>query len=1037
MSAFQKRLQAFGVQKRECVELHNRQKFESRVLRYTDLIGRVGEAKPVVDCVVENQNRPLLYVVGHKRLKGGNKDDRHDAIMELQKKLAMRGEQAWLGVLHPGELEIYATDLKPDQAKPIHNISPDFGLATLSKLALGMDESSPKQHHLRKVLFDLMKHAVKDLRRFDLLPEDAVAISGRALFLRYLLDRKIISQEFLSNIANDHEGERYLDSALNDAQGLAQVCEWLDKTFNGDLLPLWQGQGSYRLHFPMLVDEFGDEFTRPFRAILGLDSAYGPAQYQKSFSIYWNDLKFDHVPIGLLSETYEELMSDIDAEGQKKSSAFYTPHRIANYMVNEVLDDTLPRGSETRLFDPSCGAGVFLVAGFKRLVELKFRKKGQWPTRNEVRNILHKRLVGRDINPHAINLAALSLYLTALELDPDPYSQPLDALKFKDLKQGSLPPLQSLEQYKDVGGTLSDAEFDKYKNRFDVVIGNPPWTSLSGKNANVIDKIYTQRCIDVAKEKGLHDDSAKIHYSPDKSTDLPFAWAAMHWTRPGGRIAIVMAARLLFKQSPQGIKSREALFKALKISHIVNCTSLRTHKVWPNIRFPFCLLFAENERPSEQHEFFYINPYYEPALNDDGGLIRVDANDAKPIPLDLALSNPSALITLYVGTPLDLQLLSKIHGIPDGSITTIGEYWNEKNLNKGQGITRGSASASKKADDAIHGHYLLEAGYDAHPFVVLKEALEKYELNTKNLERTRDPDIFRKPLLVVPARLNQDRTKGRALICDLDLVYSVSYRGYSAHGHGHWQELLDYMLVILNSKLFEYHIILTSGRYTSHNSATVLGMDIDNFPIRRLECVSSDHYELIRKVASSLKADSLDQEELDSLVRRIYDLSDDDQSRIDDVLEIHNHNALFNRGPGLDETERAQAKKFVSCLEKELDSVFSAGSYRVNVKLIDDDNDTPWRFFSVTLNGAASPQRLSGKLLKDIHDRLDSTQITIIDESYPGLIIGLLNRRRHWMPSESRLLASRILWRYGADLEESVSNGDHDADLEATVYDGD
>ena len=90
-----------------------------------------------------------------------------------------------------------------------------------------------------------------------------------------------------------------------------------------------------------------------------------------------------------------------------------------------VLDEIFAglSGGESVL-DLTCGSGVFLVEALRRLVYLKSR--GATPRRETIRETLYTQLYGVDRSAAAVRVAAFSLYLAALELDPTPeLTQPL------------------------------------------------------------------------------------------------------------------------------------------------------------------------------------------------------------------------------------------------------------------------------------------------------------------------------------------------------------------------------------------------------------------------------------------------------------------------------------------------------------------------------------------------------------------------------------------------------------------------------------
>jgi hypothetical protein len=117
---------------------------------------------------------------------------------------------------------------------------------------------------------------------------------------------------------------------------------------------------------------------------------------------------------------------------RKSTGTFYTPQPIADYLVRRTLGP-LTEGAEPeailrlRVVDPSMGSGAFLVAACHYLAqayEAALVRDGRHPgdfgdaDRAAIRRTIAERcLYGVDINPMAVQLARLSLWLTTLAAD--------------------------------------------------------------------------------------------------------------------------------------------------------------------------------------------------------------------------------------------------------------------------------------------------------------------------------------------------------------------------------------------------------------------------------------------------------------------------------------------------------------------------------------------------------------------------------------------------------------------------------------------
>ena len=165
------------------------------------------------------------------------------------------------------------------------------------------------------------------------------------------------------------------------------------------------------------------------------------------------------------------------------------------------------------------------------------------------------------------------------------------------------------------------AEFD---GLFDVVLSNPPWTS--------VDKGLGARMANECREilGRISGEMGERFQLPDNNPDIPFILKAMEWCKPGGRIAMALPARILLKSEPNPREARNTLFRVLQVDGIVNGTNLADTLVWPEMNQPWILMFASNKRPGPRHSIHFVTLPLELSLN-QAGRYRIDAKSARPM----------------------------------------------------------------------------------------------------------------------------------------------------------------------------------------------------------------------------------------------------------------------------------------------------------------------------------------------------------------------------------------------------------------------
>jgi len=243
--------------------------------------------------------------------------------------------------------------------------------------------------------------------------------------------------------------------------------------------------------------------------------------------------EFSVLPVAILGQVYEEFLGQVTtlnngrhadvlfkAEARKAGGVYYTPAPIADHILDvtlaPLLKDRSPQSvagrdnsrnrHPLRVLDPSCGSGTFLISAYGYLLRwyldaytadgaerwaagqsprLRRGPGGDWElTAAERADILLRHIYGVDIDPRAVEVTKLSLFLMALEGEPDRAPPDLtgnircgNAIIEPDFyDHGPLSP--------ETGGQTRVNVFDWRREfswvftsagGFDAVIGNPPY----------------------------------------------------------------------------------------------------------------------------------------------------------------------------------------------------------------------------------------------------------------------------------------------------------------------------------------------------------------------------------------------------------------------------------------------------------------------------------------------------------------------------------------------------------------------------------
>jgi hypothetical protein len=822
-------------------------------------------------------------------------------------------------------------------------------------------------------LLALLRRSISSAHAAGVSARDALSLVGRALFWRFLVDRQLLDGLNPSDISSRATSWQ---SCLDTKANALKTFEWLDDTFNGGLLAFSS---------PTVPSQIK---AAVYETVVGniAHGATADGQLELRLPAEWREVNFSHVPVGLLSEVYEAFAHEAYGEQARKQSVFYTPRHIAEFVVDEALAalDHVPR---PRVLDPSTGAGVFLVSAFRALVEREWNASGTKPSRKVVRRILNEQLVGFDISDDALRLSELALYLTAIELDPDPHPRPLKLLRFDALREQTLFLKDAKQQ-----GSLAFVE-PRFRSKFDLVIGNPPWTATRTSREK---RVWVEASLGSVRER-LGDERAADFDFPGTNPDLPFVYRATEWLVPKGVIALVTHARWLFAQSKQGIASRRDLLESVHVTGLLNGAALRDSSVWPNVRHPFCLLFALNEPAPEFSSLQFISPELERTPDREQRHIRIDWNDARDVAVQAVIDRPWTLKVLFRGSSIDEAIIDEIHrrGV------TLGRYLKSLGTKLCNGYQVGSDPRTQQSAKVLLNLPDL-MGTDPG-FIVETSALPAFSL--LKVHRPRDRSIYEAPLLLVHESMRADPTAPRAMLAFEDLAFDERFSGASFASIADGEEIAAYLQLVIQSSLFVHAAFFLDEQYGVEREV-VQKRTIANVPIIPWDVLSTSLRRRSVALSERLRADMTKRlmGDIDTFAADTFELSDVHREAIAETLATALPTATA-KGNAARVTRDQERAEFAQVCQEELADLLNEDMY---VTPADVAGGGPWRFVQIGRGSTArKAAALDAKQFIQAADQASASLVTI-EVAPRTLLLGQLDQFRYWTRTRARLLASSL-----------------------------
>ena len=325
----------------------------------------------------------------------------------------------------------------------------------------------------------------------------------RIVFARFLEDKLIEPEPFIKRVSQSrHVWKDFL----------AQ-CRRLDSIYNGII---------YRRH-PILD---GRDFAAD-------DNIMG--SICRELSDDNTPYAFNYIPIHVLGSIYERFLTKTivatdkraevvtKPENRRKNAVFYTPEHIVRFIISQTVDkmicDLEPQQiAQLRFADIAAGSGSFLLGIFdsilRRLTEF-YNSKGNkrvakdagcWESPDDAtfhlslrqkRDVLRNNVFGVDLDPQAVEVAQLSLYLKLLEEETtataSSYQLQFGERLLPDLSENvrngngligwDITQTESLSEEDEARIKPFNFEtfFGTSQDVFDGIVGNPPYIQLSMK----------------------------------------------------------------------------------------------------------------------------------------------------------------------------------------------------------------------------------------------------------------------------------------------------------------------------------------------------------------------------------------------------------------------------------------------------------------------------------------------------------------------------------------------------------------------------
>lgn len=779
------------------------------------------------------------------------------------------------------KLEMFKADTSDDEAitrlvSVFSSIAVDSGIIWTLPEAFKIREKINIQRRVDKYLVDSLKNATNELKKLGL--EDVAIIHKiilRSLFLLYLEDREATSVEFYGTFKDGAKG--YFD-ILKDVDATYKLFAALEDKFNGNVFSVLDGEQQ------KVTEEHLKVIRKCF--INGYENNGQTELFED-----WRLFDFKIIRIELLSEIYERFLEESNPKGKKGAGAYYTPTSLVELMLDEVLPiDKQYTEYNVKILDPACGSGIFLVESYKRLLKRYENAHHKKPTDfEELKNILLNNIYGIEQNDQAIIVAAFSLYLALVDnLDPKTL---WISTKLPCLVNDSDHIVKAKEGH-NLFCTDTIATNDEVEGiSFDLVVGNPPFGTENRSKEVVLSDSIREYC----EQNGFA-----------KEMVIPFLHKATKFS-PNGEIAMIFNAKILTNTGPTYQNFRNWLFNDCSVEKIYNFSILRKApadfggQLFSSAIGPICIAFYKVSKENESNRIVYYAPKTYIKNNVLEGIV-IESPDVKYLPREECQKPDTKIWKIAMwGGDRDFDLIKRL----DSYSEKVSDFITKHKMKFGVGLQPYNASTERpivddelskmryiRPENILRYYTPRNQSSDIKKLLkdrkTIKKNLEYYKVNSideiQNLNifrRIGAKDVYCGPMLLVKEGLSNKKIC--ASIVKEPTVFNSSVLGIKSD-----LENLRLLSSLINSKLATYYLLMISGSWgmererTKPNEIYTVPFLIDEEGTKEIASIHSQIEQLNEFESQKMNDLVL---KLEQIIRRCYNLSDDDKSLISDFID--------------------------------------------------------------------------------------------------------------------------------------------------------